>query len=62
MEIFGEKAESKPPLRLGMRTVVEFDAAGFPPVVVCTSQATREAICIEPDNCPTDAYNLWSRE
>jgi aldose 1-epimerase len=43
------------------RTKVEFDAADFPNVVVYTPPAPREAICVEPMTCPTDAFNLEAR-
>lgn len=42
-------------------TVVEFDAAQFPNVVVYTPPAPRQAVCIEPNTCPTDAFNLEAR-
>lgn len=42
-------------------TVVEFDAAEFPNVVVYTPPAPRQAVCIEPNTCPTDAFNLEAR-
>ncbi len=42
-------------------TVVEFSAAEFPHVVVYTTPAPRTAICIEPNTCPTDAFNLEAR-
>lgn len=41
------------------QTVVEFDAKEFPHVVVYTPP--RKAICIEPNTCPTDAFNLAER-
>jgi aldose 1-epimerase len=40
------------------QTVVEFQQAQFPHVVVYTPPAPRAAICIEPNSCPTDAFNL----
>lgn len=43
------------------RTVIEFDAAEFPNVVVFTPPAPRWAICVEPNSCPTDAFNLAAR-
>ncbi|MFN2456093.1 MAG: aldose 1-epimerase [Pyrinomonadaceae bacterium] len=43
------------------RTVVEFDAQQFPHIVVYTTPAPRRAICIEPNTCPTDAFNLQQR-
>ncbi len=45
----------------GRQTVVEFDAKQFPHVVVYTPPAPRQAICIEPNTCPTDAFNLQAR-
>ena len=45
----------------GTQTVVEFDAAQFPQIVVFTPPAPRAAICIEPNTCPTDAFNLQPR-
>jgi aldose 1-epimerase len=42
-------------------TVVEFSASQFPFVVVYTPPALRQAICIEPNTCPTDAFNLQAR-
>lgn len=42
-------------------TVVEFSASQFPFVVVYTPPAPRQAICIEPNTCPTDAFNLQTR-
>ncbi len=42
-------------------TVVEFDASRFPHVVVYTPPAPRQAICVEPNTCPTDAFNLQTR-
>jgi len=43
------------------QTVVEFDARQFPNIVIYTPPAPRQAICIEPNTCPTDAFNLQSR-
>jgi aldose 1-epimerase len=40
------------------QTVIEFPARDFPNVVVYTPPAPRQAICIEPNSCPTDAFNL----
>ncbi len=40
------------------RTIVEFDNQQFPHIVVFTPPAPRQAICIEPNTCPTDAFNL----
>jgi aldose 1-epimerase len=45
----------------GIKTFVEFDAAQFPYVVVYTPPAPRRAICIEPNTCPTDAFNLQEK-
>ncbi|MFL6207980.1 MAG: aldose 1-epimerase [Pyrinomonadaceae bacterium] len=42
----------------GRQTIVEFDARQFPHVVVYTPPAPRQAICVEPNTCPTDAFNL----
>lgn len=42
-------------------TIIEFDPAVFPHVVVFTPPAPRRAICIEPNSCPTDAFNLQRR-
>ncbi|MCP9496409.1 MAG: aldose 1-epimerase [Pyrinomonadaceae bacterium MAG19_C2-C3] len=42
-------------------TVVEFPTKQFPHVVVYTPPAPRQAICIEPNSCPTDAFNLQQR-
>jgi aldose 1-epimerase len=43
------------------QTVVEFDPVQFPQIVVFTPPAPRRAICIEPNSCPTDAFNLQER-
>lgn len=43
----------------GTRTTVEFSRTEFPHVVVFTPP--REAICIEPNTFPTDAFNLAAR-
>ena len=45
----------------GTQTIVEFSARQFPNVVVYTPPAPRQAICIEPNSCPTDAFNLQER-
>jgi aldose 1-epimerase len=45
----------------GTRTIVEFARAEFPYVVVYTPPAPRRAICVEPNTCPTDAFNLQTR-
>ncbi len=42
----------------GVQTVVEFNRRQFPHIVVYTPPAPRKAICIEPNTCPTDAFNL----
>ena len=44
----------------GIQTIVEFDGRQFPNVVLFTPPAPRQAICIEPYTCPTDAFNLYS--
>ena len=48
-------------LAAGRRTTVRFDREAFPHVVVYTPPAPRTAICVEPNTCPTDAFNLSSR-
>lgn len=48
-------------LETGWRTTVRFDREAFPHVVVYTPPAPRTAICVEPNTCPTDAFNLSSR-
>jgi aldose 1-epimerase len=45
----------------GIETVVAFDAAQFPHVVIYTPPAPRQAVCIEPYTCPTDGVNLQER-
>jgi aldose 1-epimerase len=47
--------------KANLQTVVEFEARQFPHVVVYTAPAPRQAICIEPNTCPTDAFNLQDR-
>lgn len=42
----------------GLRTEIAFLAAAFPNVTVYTPPAPRAAICIEPQTCPTDVFNL----
>lgn len=42
-------------------TVVAFSASQFPFVVVYTPPAPRQSLCIEPNTCPTDAFNLEPR-
>jgi aldose 1-epimerase len=44
-----------------VETVVELSSLEFPFVVVFTPPAPRRAICIEPNTCPTDAFNLAAR-
>jgi len=44
-----------------LQTVVEFPREQFPYVVVYTPPAPRPAICVEPNTCPTDAFNLQAR-
>ena len=44
-----------------VRTIVEFSRAEFPYVVVYTPPAPRPAICVEPNTCPTDAFNLQTQ-
>lgn len=44
-----------------IQTVVEFDARHFPNIVIYTPPAPRRAICMEPNTCPTDGFNLHSR-
>ncbi|MDQ1525077.1 MAG: aldose 1-epimerase [Pyrinomonadaceae bacterium] len=44
-----------------LKTVVEFPREQFPYVVVYTPPAPRRAICVEPNTCPTDAFNLHAR-
>jgi len=45
----------------GTQTIVDFDGRQFPNVVLFTPPAPRQAICIEPYTCPTDAFNLYNR-
>ncbi len=44
-----------------VETIVEFDVEEFPEVVIYTAPPPRQAICIEPYTCPTDAFNLASK-
>jgi aldose 1-epimerase len=44
-----------------LRTEIEFKASEFPDVVVYTPPAPRAALCLEPNTCPTDAFNLHDR-
>lgn len=43
------------------QTVVEFDSADFQHIVVFTPPAPRTSICVEPNTCPTDGFNLQAR-
>lgn len=45
----------------GHATVIEFDAATYPHIVVFTPPDDRPAVCIEPYTCPTDAFNLQAQ-
>ncbi|HEY9285642.1 MAG TPA: aldose 1-epimerase [Pyrinomonadaceae bacterium] len=45
----------------GTETVVEFSTERLPHVVVYTPPAPRRAVCVEPNSCPTDAFNLRAR-
>ena len=45
----------------GAVTSIEFLSATFPHVVVYTAPEPRRAICVEPQTCPTDAFNLAAR-
>ncbi len=44
-----------------MQTIVEFNVQQFPNIVIYTPPAPRQAVCIEPMTCPTDAFNLQAR-
>jgi aldose 1-epimerase len=44
-----------------VRTIVEFSRDQFPYVVAYTPPTPRQAICVEPNTCPTDAFNLQAR-
>ena len=44
-----------------VETVVEFQPRHFQHVVVYTPPAPRAALCIEPNTCPADAFNLQSQ-
>ncbi|MEO8500281.1 MAG: hypothetical protein ABI565_05150, partial [Vicinamibacteria bacterium] len=44
-----------------VETVVAFHRQQFEHVVVYTPPAPRAALCIEPNTCPTDAFNLQSQ-
>jgi len=43
-----------------VQMVIEVDSADFHEVAVYTP-SDRQAICIEPYSCPTDAFNLYAR-
>ena len=45
----------------GVKTIVEFLREQFPYVVVYTPPRPRQAVCVEPNTCPTDAFNLQAR-
>jgi aldose 1-epimerase len=45
----------------GAETVVEFSPARLPHVVVFTPPTPRRAVCVEPNSCPTDAFNLQAK-
>jgi aldose 1-epimerase len=45
----------------GTETVVEFSPDRLPHVVVYTPPEPRRAVCVEPNSCPTDAFNLQAR-
>ena len=45
----------------GTETVVEFSPARLPHVVVYTPPPPRRAVCVEPNSCPTDAFNLQAQ-
>ena len=45
----------------GTETVVEFSPGRLPHVVVYTPPEPRRAVCVEPNSCPTDAFNLQQR-
>lgn len=45
----------------GGRTVIACDPLSLPDVVAFTPPRPRPAICIEPQSCPTDAFNLAER-
>jgi aldose 1-epimerase len=42
-------------------TVVEFDANEMRTAVVFMAPAPRRAVCVEPQTCPADAFNLAAR-
>jgi aldose 1-epimerase len=44
-----------------IQTVVEFERRQLPHIVVYTPPAPRPALCIEPQSCPTDAFNLHAQ-
>lgn len=45
----------------GTETVVEFSTERLPHVVVYTPPAPRRAVCVEPNSCPTDAFNMQAQ-
>jgi aldose 1-epimerase len=45
----------------GAKISVEFDGTVLPHCVVYTAPAPRRAVCVEPQTCPTDAFNLAAR-
>lgn len=45
----------------GTETIVEFSPERLPHVVVYTPPAPRRAVCVEPNSCPTDAFNLQAQ-
>ena len=47
---------------LRRRTVIEFDPKSLPECVVVTPPAPRKAICVAPQSCPTDAFNLAAKD
>ena len=49
-------------MKTGIRTTIRFSKDEFPEVVVYTAPKPREAICVEPYTCPTDALNLANRD
>jgi aldose 1-epimerase len=46
---------------VGTETIVEFSTERLAHVVVYTPPAPRRAVCVEPNSCPTDAFNLQAR-
>jgi aldose 1-epimerase len=45
----------------GTETVVEFSPARLSHVVAYTPPQPRRAVCVEPNSCPTDAFNLRAK-